>query len=220
MDQQERNRKASIQIVLIFIGIQLLSGFIPLFIPEQFQTQGMLYSSMLLFIIGAIWMITIERKQKLLFSFEKSYKENTAAIWLWGILGIFFVFFIQIIASYIERQFFGVPIDSENTQRIIEIVRMYPWFLLSVGVFGPIMEEFVFRKALFGLLTEKIGGIGAAVISSLLFSLVHFDGHYLLYSSMALVFCWLYYKSRNIWTPIIAHCLMNTIVVLVNVYFV
>lgn len=79
------------------------------------------------------------------------------------------------------------------------------------------MEELVFRKVVFGVLLDHIGVVGGAVVSSLLFAFIHFDGHLLLYSSMGFVFCYLYYRTKNIGTPILAHALMNTLAVLANI---
>ena len=78
------------------------------------------------------------------------------------------------------------------------------------------MEEFVFRKVVFGFLYDIIGGTGAGVISSLLFAFLHFDGHILIYSVIGLVLSYLYFRTKNIAAPIIAHVLMNTIVILLS----
>lgn len=219
MNQYEKNRKASIIIILIFIAVHFLTPLSQLIYPENWQEQGMIFSSVVFFAIGMVSMVIVERKYGMHFLFEQSYKRQARSIWLWGITGIFIVLFTQGLAVYIEAALFGISMDSVNTQTILEIIRQYPIFILFAGIAGPIMEEYVFRKAIFGFLFEKIGGIGAAVVSSLIFAFVHFDGHYLLYSSIALVFCWLYYKTKNLWTPIITHCLMNSFVILANLYF-
>lgn len=219
MDQNERNRKASLKIVLIFIGVQLLAPISQLLFPEGWQEQGMIFSSIVFFTLGALCMFLVEKKYAMKFSFEEPYQKQAKSVWFWGVTGVFIALITQYIAFFIESELFGIPTDSVNTQTIIEIIRQYPIFILFVGIMGPIMEEYVFRKALFGLLFERIGGIGAAVVSSLVFAFIHFDGHYLLYSSIALVFCWLYYKTKNLYAPIIAHCLMNTLVILANLYF-
>ena len=219
MSVNDSNKKAAINMISLFLAVQLVSAVIPLFLPEDTGIVGFLLPSMVLFSLGAIGMIVIERRQQMKFEFEERFSNNTASILLWGLIGMFIAIVVQTFASIIEVNFLGSSMESENTQFIMEVVRNYPLFLLLVGIAGPIMEEFVFRKAMFGLLIDRIGGIGAAVISSLLFAFIHFDGLLLVYSSMGLVFAWLYFKTKNIWTPILAHCLMNVAAVLINLYF-
>ncbi|MCD8505754.1 MAG: CPBP family intramembrane metalloprotease [Alkalibacterium thalassium] len=219
MSVNDTNKKAAINMISLFLAVQLVSAVIPLFLPEDTGIVGFLLPSMVLFSLGAIGMIVIERRQQMKFEFEERFSKNTASVLLWGLIGMFIAIVVQTFASIIEVNFLGSSMESENTQFIMEVVRNYPLFLLLVGIAGPVMEEFVFRKAIFGLLIDRIGGIGAAVISSLLFAFVHFDGLLLVYSSMGLVFAWLYFKTKNIWTPILAHCLMNVAAVLINLHF-
>lgn len=218
MDQLTLNKKAAARIILLFLIVQILSAVIPLFLPESVGAIGFLMPSLVLFTLGAIGMIVIEKRFNMTFPFERPLRKQKKEVLIWGIAGIFIALFAQNIASIIEVQFLGSPMESENTQMLVEVVRNYPIFILLIGVVGPIMEEFVFRKAIFGMLIEKTGGIGAAVISSLIFAFIHFDGLLLVYSTMGFVFSWLYFKTKNIWTPIIAHCLMNTLAVLANLY--
>lgn len=219
MSVNDINKKAAINMISLFLAVQLVSAVIPLFLPEDTGIVGFLLPSMVLFSLGAIGMIVIERRQQMKFEFEERFSNNTASVLLWGLIGMFIAIVVQTFASIIEVNFLGSSMESENTQFLMEVVRNYPLFLLLVGIAGPVMEEFVFRKAIFGLLIDRIGGIGAAVISSLLFAFIHFDGLLLVYSSMGLVFAWLYFKTKNIWTPILAHCLINVAAVLINLYF-
>ncbi len=219
MSVNDINKKAAINMISLFLAVQLVSAVIPLFLPEDTGIVGFLLPSMVLFALGAIGMIVIERRKQMKFEFEERFSDNPTRILLWGLIGMFIAIVVQTFASIIEVNFLGSSMESENTQFLMEVVRNYPFFLLLVGVAGPVMEEFVFRKAIFGLLIDRIGGIGAAVISSLLFAFIHFDGLLLVYSSMGLVFAWLYFKTKNIWTPILAHCLMNVAAVLINLYF-
>lgn len=220
MSSLENNKKAATRMIGLFLLVQLLSGIIPLFLPDTLDAIAFLIPSMVLFSLGAIGMFIIERRRNMQFEFEQPFQSNKSAILIWGLAGVFIALLVQSVASIIEVNFLGSPMESENTRLLVEVVRSYPLFILLIGIAGPIMEEFVFRKALFGLMYGKLGGIGAAVISSLLFAFIHFDGLLLVYSSMGLVFAWLYFKTKNIWTPIIAHCLMNIVAVLANLYLV
>ncbi|EXJ23598.1 CAAX amino terminal protease family protein [Alkalibacterium sp. AK22] len=218
MSTTENNKKIALQMIGLFIAVQLLAAVAPLLLPESLGTLAFILPSVLLFTLGAAGMIMLQKKNGMVFEFETPFKQQRLRVLSWGLLGMVLAIVVQTLASIIEFNFLGSTLESQNTQMIVEVVRSYPIFLLVAGVAGPVMEEFVFRKALFGLMVSKIGGVGAAVISSLLFAFIHMDGLFLVYSSMGLVFAWLYMHTKNIWTPVIAHCLMNIFAVLANIY--
>lgn len=135
----------------------------------------------------------------------------------WIILGIFLALFAQVIAGIIETQVFKIKAGSENTQNIIDIIKAAPLFMIVSSIFAPILEEIVFRKILFGTLYKRYNFFIAAIISSLIFALIHFDPtHLLVYISMGLVFSFLYVQTKRIIVPIMAHVMMNTYVMLIT----
>lgn len=134
----------------------------------------------------------------------------------WGVIGLFMAFFSQTIAVYI-MELIGLPLISENTESIIEMVEMSMLIILAPAIIGPILEEIVFRKVLFGAFVERFGFWIPSLFSSIIFALVHVDfTHMLVYIFMGLVFCFLYHKTKSIITPIIAHMLMNSIVIIMQ----
>ncbi|KEK21823.1 CPBP family intramembrane glutamic endopeptidase [Bacillus gaemokensis] len=136
----------------------------------------------------------------------------------WIFIGFFLAFFSQTIAGTIEMRLLGIKPGSENTARLMEIARTTPWFLIVISIIGPILEEIVFRKILFGSLYKKFNFFIAAIISSLVFAAIHFDfTHLLVYTSMGLVFAFLYVKTKRIIVPIMAHVAMNTLVAIFQV---
>ncbi|HFF3743271.1 CPBP family intramembrane metalloprotease [Bacillus cereus] len=137
----------------------------------------------------------------------------------WIFIGFFLAFFSQIVAGMIEMQLLGIKQGSENTMKLMEIARTTPWFLIVVSIIGPILEEIVFRKILFGTLYKKFNFFIAAIISSLVFATIHFDfTHLLVYTAMGLVFAFLYVKTKRIIVPIAAHVAMNTLVAIGQIF--
>lgn len=144
-------------------------------------------------------------------------KRSTATIG-WIFIGFFLAFFSQSIAGMIEMYVLGIKPGSENTARLMDIARTTPWFLIVISIIGPILEEIVFRKILFGTLYKKFNFFIAAIISSLVFAAIHFDfTHLLVYTAMGLVFAFLYVKTKRIIVPIAAHVAMNTLVAIAQV---
>ncbi len=135
----------------------------------------------------------------------------------WALGGIFLAFFAQYIAAIIE-QMIGVKVESENTQRIIQLIETFPLVVFVSSIIGPILEEIVFRKIIFGTLNRRFSFFFSAVISSIIFGLAHLEPvHLLLYTAMGFTFAFLYYKTKRIIVSIIAHIMMNTIVVIVQI---
>lgn len=93
--------------------------------------------------------------------------------------------------------------------------------LISAIIIGPIVEELIFRKAFFGLISNvKI----AMIASSFTFGAVHLIGEASLlgalingmsYIVMGFVFGYIYIRNqKNIWVPICVHILSNMIAIL------
>lgn len=135
---------------------------------------------------------------------------------IWAFFGVFLALFAQAIAANIER-LIGVEMGSENTKDIIHIIETFPLAILVSSIFGPILEEIVFRKILFGTLYKRFNFFISAFISSVIFALAHMEPeHVLLYSAMGFTFAFLYVKTKHILVPIFAHVTMNTMVVIVQ----
>lgn len=136
---------------------------------------------------------------------------------LWMIAGTFMAFFSQTLVNLLQRLIFGEVEQSQNTLEIMSISINYPLFILLVTVVGPILEELIFRKIIFGEIYKRSNFILATAVSSLLFALVHVDfTHLLVYFVMGIVFSFLYVKTKRIIVPIVAHVLMNTGVVVIQ----
>jgi uncharacterized protein len=144
-------------------------------------------------------------------------RENSAGfLFMWSIIGFFMALFAQYIAAILESML-GIKMGSENTQQILSIIETLPLAILVTSIVGPILEEIVFRKIIFGALYKRFNFFISALISSLIFALVHMDpAHILIYSAMGFTFAFLYVKTKRIIVPIFAHVAMNTMVVLVQ----
>ena len=105
-----------------------------------------------------------------------------------------------------------------------------PWMILVVVLFGPIIEEYVFRRAIFGEIYEMIpinstaqkvlAFLAAGLVSGLIFAVAHADfTHILIYLSMSYVFSFLYVITGRLFVPIFVHVIMNGIVVLLQTVF-
>ena len=207
--------KTSITSLITYFIIFLAPSIINLFMPLKGK---FIMVETVDYLLGALILIFINFHSKYKNKIEQN-KTNWLSTILWGILGLGLVLFIQIFINFITIKLGQNP-NSQNTTTIIGLAKINPWFVLAISFGAPIMEELIFRRVLFGNLVQitnvrgKIGYLTIAVLSSILFALMHNDGHLLLYTSMGLVFCYLYYRTGKIQTSMIAHVLMNTVVIL------
>ena len=139
---------------------------------------------------------------------------------LWAIAGVFMVFAAQYVAIIIQMYAFGIDTASENTERIIELAKATPLFIIVLAVIGPILEEIVFRLVIFGALYKRFNFWIAAIISALIFAAVHMDfTHILIYTAVGITFAFLYVKTKRIIVPIVAHVAVNSFVTIVQIVF-
>jgi len=82
--------------------------------------------------------------------------------------------------------------------------------VLATVVLAPIVEEMIFRALLFGALAPRITVIGGAVVTALLFGLVH--GDLILFPTLAalgFIAALAYAATGNLWVSIVLHALNN-----------
>lgn len=208
-------------ILIVYIGMQLSSFFgVPL-LMLLFHTFGMNpklavpYWLIFSFSIALIIVLLILRKEMKRDHFRGEGSSFMASV-VWAVFGVFLALFAQTVAANIER-LIGVNMGSQNTKDILDIINNFPLAVIVSSIFGPILEEIVFRKIIFGALYKRFNFHISAVISSIVFALAHMEPqHLLLYASMGFTFAFLYVKTKRIVVPIFAHVSMNTLVVLIQ----
>ncbi len=76
---------------------------------------------------------------------------------------------------------------------------------------APVTEELFFRGLIFGGFS-RWGFWPAALLSALLFSLVHFDpGSVVPFLAIGIALAWLYQRSATLWYPILFHFAFNAV---------
>ncbi len=155
------------------------------------------------------------------------------------IIGLFAVAFISSIAANILLMLLGVEDEAANQGGLIDMIKMSEGGVLVILILlfcliVPILEELVFRKALYGFVKQLIlkitkhdpfdesgrnkvliASLSSVVISGLIFGLIHISGDfiYLLhYGTMGIILGFSYFISReNIYVPLGIHIIQNVI---------
>ncbi|MBQ0023416.1 MAG: CPBP family intramembrane metalloprotease [Prevotellaceae bacterium] len=84
--------------------------------------------------------------------------------------------------------------------------------MLSIGVIGPICEEFIFREAVLGyMLRNKVNTWAAIIGSAIAFGLIHANPAQIPFAAvMGVVLGYIYHKTGNIIVPCIIHIINNS----------
>ncbi|MFS0865353.1 CPBP family intramembrane glutamic endopeptidase [Fredinandcohnia sp. 179-A 10B2 NHS] len=204
---------------IIGIPLLLLLGIGDGLDPESGQNTIVSYWTVISF-VAALPIVLFFLRQDIRDRHENLYRSTKGEAFGWAIAGIFMAMTSQVIAANIEIHLLGIEAGSENTQQIMALVKTLPLLIIVVSVIGPILEEIIFRQIIFGSLYKKFNFFISALISSLIFAVVHMDfTHILIYTAMGFTFAFLYVKTKRIIVPIFAHVAMNTFVVVVQTIF-
>lgn len=206
-------RKQYWWILAIYVIMQL-SGFIGLpfliytdLISDPFKAMAVW--SLVSFAAALIPILILTNRTKE-YPFRSEEQMSAGMSTAWIIFGVFLALFVQGLAGVIETTLFKVEAGSENTDQLVDIALSFPFFFLVFVVIGPILEEIVFRKVIFGSLYTRFNFWISVLISSLIFGVVHGElEHLLIYTSMGATFAFLYIKSKRLIVPIATHILMN-----------
>ena len=111
---------------------------------------------------------------------------------------------------------FGVSLDNQLLATFLPkpgaSAAAFVGALLCGGVLAPFCEEFIFRGIVYRGLATRIPDWGAAMGSSLLFSVLHMELKFMLpIFVMGLLMCWAYRKSGSLLAPVAIHALNNLI---------
>ena len=154
-------------------------------------------------------------------------------LWLAG----FPVMQLAMFASVLLHDVLGAPID---TQQVVESLRsdnspqwIFAWYLMAV-VAAPLMEEFVFRVALFGGTRRLLAGVSKAegwrhpgsliALGASVFAFVIAHGIWgwtvgiLPLTLLSIILTMIYAHTKSIWPGVLYHALHNAFVVTMQFY--
>ncbi|SCC69977.1 Caax amino protease [Bacillus cereus] len=137
---------------------------------------------------------------------------------VWILVGIILVFLGQIIGSMLDKSIFQLTTQSANTSNTVAAAAISPIALISIVLLAPLVEEFVFRYAAINILTQKFKQTWSILISSLFFSIMHFDFPFIFgYFLIGLVLALVYVRTNRLLVSFVVHASMNLIVVTLQI---
>ncbi|MBD8038767.1 CPBP family intramembrane metalloprotease [Solibacillus sp. A46] len=225
-----KTQKTAFYVLLTYIICQL-SVLILIFIPSLKDSLLQLFSgaseqeqliklqawwTTIAFGVAFVVSFILISRNKQFWDVFKGEKASIGSSIGWGIIGFFLVFLGQTIGAYIELAL-GIDMGSENTEAIMNVTKIAPIMIVATVFLGPVLEELVFRRVIFGSIIQNYNFWIASIISAIIFAAIHMDfTHILLYTICGMIFSFLYYKTKRLLTPIIAHILLNGFVTFVQ----
>lgn len=213
--------KTSIKLLLIYIGCQILGSIIAI-IPttfyllakqgniENLSTVALAPAMFISFILMALylWKSGYISKERITWSpVSFTYLVLSAVICLATI----------VIVEYIQSLMPWLPNIMEHTFNILQS----GWLgILSISIFGPIIEELVFRGAIVRALLKKYNPTKAIIISALIFGVIHINPVQVITATLiGLLLGWIYYKTASLIPCILIHILNNSLATYLSLRF-
>jgi membrane protease YdiL (CAAX protease family) len=181
-------------------------------IPEIVAIQSQLLVIAIFILVPFAWYYFVNKSSfKDIKSRIKLVSQNIDKAFLLGILSAVVIFILIFI---IELVLISSGIEAQDLSNFPELQKLFSWptmfFLVAIQ---PIGEEIYFRGFLFDKIENYAGGPFAVVITAVLFGIAHMsygkEIPVIMIMIMGLVLGYIVYKTRNLYSSIIAHIVFN-----------
>ncbi len=119
-------------------------------------------------------------------------------------------------AMFVLNELNGI-IDLPNymEEQFVSMSKSF-WAVISIALFGPVIEEIVFRRVILSSCLEHTGKPWAAIlISAALFGLIHFNPAQSVFAFLiGILFGWVYYRTGSMMPGLIGHVINNSVCVI------
>jgi len=102
--------------------------------------------------------------------------------------------------------------DTGNAESINQQVNINLAYLLMPLLISPVIEEWIFRKSLPGLLQRKLPKPAAIILSNILFAILHGDWFIFPYFVNGCLYAYSYERTGDLRVPVFSHVLYNAFV--------
>lgn len=198
------------KILRIYLLWFFILGSVPYFFPFIFFPDG--YSSSMAVLLDILtYLLTFVLIMNVMMPKIEQFLQKKKP---WGkiILFIFIGIILDLSLSYSAGTY--LPFDGKQANDIAIDGHIYNNLAyLALPVFlGPIFEEVVFRYAIFCRLQSKFTVLGAMLVSSLIFAIVHLNfAAFSSYFIGGLIYSFLYRRTGYLIVPILVHMFHNFI---------
>lgn len=132
----------------------------------------------------------------------------------WGLIVGIVLFALNVLHGIILEDFLNLDVTENNPWLEIQDYSKLAVYgtLLVGGVMAPVVEEFLLRGLMFGTFVASGYKKTGTVFTVLLFIALHLDPYNTIaYAMLGLGFLWVYYRTRNLLSAILAHFINNAL---------
>lgn len=192
-------QKHAVQILSTYLAVLVGSLLILHFWPGE----AGLWGTTVLSAAGALLAWWFNRQLRLPTAIETAGLAKAETRVIWGVSGVAIVLIVQLLGSWLESWLFYAP--APTLTQATSALHSVPLYALALVWALPLLEEYAFRRVIFGNLASVTGVFGAALISGLLFALATDPTHWLTATLVGIVYAYLYKQTGSVQTPLIAH---------------
>ena len=125
-----------------------------------------------------------------------------------------FVYFVLSVSIFLNMLFFYFNVNKEVSDGVSIFL-----LIISSGLLGPIVEEYLFRKILLNRLLKRYSIKKAIIVESFIFSLFHTSINGFIYAFIiGMLLSIVYVKYKNIRLVILCHMISNIFVLFLSCY--
>ncbi len=190
-----------------------ISSIIKLLESGSITANFIFYSISRLIALGLIYILLRRRKVSLKefgfrkFSLKKALLTLLASLALMVIGTIVVMVIVAILYPNIDLEQ-SQDIVFKNAVNVPQILMAF----VALVIIAPVAEESIFRGLLLPAFAKKIGFVGAAIITSIMFGAVHGQLNVAIVTFvLGLLLAWMYKSTNSLWPAIILHSLKNLI---------
>lgn len=184
--------------------------------PAHFSIWGAILVSEAAMTLGAVWFASWyggARWRVLALAFP--YPRARVIAW-----SFFAVMVAAMVVTFLGLQFAPELFRQDRSANTAMLVNSaWPAYAVIAILGAPLAEELLFRGFLqTALARSRIGFLGASLVTTTLWALVHLQYSWLGMGwifALGLMFCWVLWRTGNLWSTIILHALYNASVVAV-----
>jgi len=215
-----------IMFVLVCIGGSLAGGAVAVFSQFVFQLDS---DTMFAISIAAYPLTFVFAVPFVFYRAKEEYRRHKATPFhapSFGkvptlLLFLILLFLVPAFSTAIEPLTLWIPMP-EFIKKLFESLTNNGWIsFVSIVVMAPLFEEWLCRKvALGGLLNRGYSPAAAICWSALMFGVIHMNPWQTIPAFlMGVLFGWVYWRTRSIWTVIFMHAINNGLAFLLTVLF-
>jgi len=202
-------------IISMFIGLFLLLILSATFIKSEEAFLPLFTISAGVLVLVVLQNILPKEEIRRLLSFENNLDS-------WKLIGWVLLLDIFVILP-LHAAFTLLVFPDAEQQEVINMFKESSGFsliilALTVSVFTPFAEEFLFRGFILTMLLKRYNPIVSIVISSFIFSIAHEPIAMALAFGGGCLYGWLQIKTGSIYPSMIAHALWNSFITLVVIF--